>query len=84
MHSLKIGFARLAFHHFARMPVERIGVLIGRSDEGLNGESESVFTDETRTSQRLSRQQPKPDFDLVKPTGGGRCEVELTPAVVLG
>ena len=63
--------------------MERLGVLVGVGDEGLNGGTELIFAGEAGSAECLAGQQAKPDFHLIEPTCGSGSEVELNSALVL-
>jgi hypothetical protein len=57
-------------------------VLVGVSNEGLNGGTELIFVGETGSAHCLAGQEPEPDFHLIEPSGRSRSEVELHAALV--
>src|ERR1017187_2040337 len=63
--------------------MEGLGVLVGSGNKSFNGGAEFILVCEVSSTQCFARQETEPDFDLIEPTGGCRCEVKLNPAVVL-
>ena len=63
--------------HLAFAPLERLGLVSIRGDKGLDGRPQFGHACEAGATQGFARQDPKPDFDLVEPTGGGRREMNV-------
>src|ERR1039457_4391526 len=63
--------------------MEGLGVLVGSGNKSFNGGAEFILVCEVSSTHCFAGQETEPDFDLIEPTGGCRCEVKLNPAVVL-
>ena len=64
-------------------PTKRFGAFVMPANEGFDRIAQLVFVFEAGSVEGLPLQQAEHDFNLVEPTGRGRCEVKLDAAFKL-